>query len=196
MSEYESNGVVREEDVKKVYQKKVVTETGQKIIRLTSNQYQSLRDYQSAPNVNLYLFKKASGKTEHIPSPLKEKMEKDIESIDSIFTDSQPIQKPVTVYRATLQEEPSPDEFTNTTYTGTFLRPDETLEETVNVVKDRKVIQEIRLKPGQQAVYLPAYLHFDPYGEKELLLPRDTKFHVIERDQIDNKIVEKVEVVE
>ncbi len=174
---------------------KIIAETGQRILILSESERKSLSDYQaSGGNVNTYLDKKAKGETAHISPDLVARMEEDVKNIDSLFDRSDTLNRPFVVYRGLSVKVPSAEEFRIPCYVGTTYEPGITIDEFA-AMSNRTILQEIQLNPGQKAIFIPAYLSFDPFHEKELLLPRDTFFRVLSRDEIDGKIVEKVEVI-
>ncbi|MCA9302135.1 MAG: hypothetical protein H6773_00290 [Pseudomonadales bacterium] len=171
-------------------------ETGQKIESLTEEERRVLSDYQaSGGNVNIYLGKKAANQTSHIKPDLVARFDREVEVMDSIFRRIDGIAKPLTVHRGLSLDTPSPDEFTSPCYVGTTLDPEVNVD-TITRRTTRKIVQIIRLPQGQKGIYLPDYMPNDAFGEREFLLPRNTKFRIIKRETINNILVEAVEIIE
>jgi|GEM_PF-4054940 hypothetical protein len=174
---------------------KASSETGQKIESLTDEERRVLSDYQASNgNVNIYLGKKSAGQTDNIPTELATQFEREIETLDSIFSRMDGITKPLIVHRGLSINTPSPDEFTSPCYVGTTLEP-EAAADIVTSRTTRKIVQMINLPQGQKGIYLPDYMPNDSFGEREFLLPRNTKFRIIKKETINNILVETVETI-
>ncbi|EKE06872.1 MAG: hypothetical protein ACD_18C00249G0007 [uncultured bacterium] len=175
---------------------KASSETEQKIESLTDEEIRVLSDYQaSGGNLNIYLGKKAASQTEHIKPELAARFELETRIMDSIFLRIDGVAKPLIVHRGLSIDTPSPDEFTSPCYVGTTLESEIDID-TITKKTTRKTVQIINIPQGKKGIYLPDYMPNDAFGEREFLLPRDTKFRVTKREIVNNILVETVEILE
>lgn len=173
----------------------MVSGTGQKIESLSNEERMALLDYQSSGgNINKYLSKKSKNEVNNVPEYLLKKFEREVEVMDALFFRAEGIKTAVVVYRGLSVGSSELNKFNSPCYVGTTLAPDVTVDEMVKKT-NRKVLQIISLQPGQKAIYLPTYMPYDAFGERELLLPRNTNFRILKREMINGVLVETIVVV-